>query len=101
MAQWLMSPTRNHKVVSSTPGLVQWIKDLVGLWLWCGPVATAPIRPLAWELPYAMGVALKRQKKKKIKKRNDDTHYTGCLKSLNRFFSECWRRWGATGGTCF
>ena len=27
-------------------------------------VATAPIRPLAWELPYALGVALKRQKKK-------------------------------------
>ena len=34
------------------------------LWLWCRPVATAPIRPLAWEPPYAMGVALKRQKKK-------------------------------------
>ena len=30
------------------------------LWLWHGPAATAPIGPLAWELPYAMGVALKR-----------------------------------------
>ena len=28
------------------------------LWLWRRPVATAPIRPLAWEPPYAMGVAL-------------------------------------------
>jgi len=28
-------------------------------------VATAPIQPLAWELPYAAGVALKRPKKKK------------------------------------
>ena len=28
-------------------------------------MARAPIRPLAWELPYAMGAALKRQKKKK------------------------------------
>ena len=28
-------------------------------------MATAPIGPLAWELPYAMGVALKRQKEKK------------------------------------
>ena len=32
------------------------------LWLWCRPVATALIRPLAWYPPYAMGVALKRQK---------------------------------------
>jgi len=38
------------------------------LWLWCRPVAIAPIRPLAWEPPYATGVAqekAKRQKKKK------------------------------------
>jgi len=27
--------------------------------------ATAPIRPLAWELPYAAGTALKSKKKKK------------------------------------
>ena len=41
------------------------------LWLWHRPVATALIRPLAWEPPYAVGVALekaKRQKKKKKKK---------------------------------
>ena len=31
------------------------------------PVATALIRPLAWELPYAAGAALKRQKTKKLK----------------------------------
>ena len=31
------------------------------LWLWCRPGATALIRPLAWEPPYATGVALKRQ----------------------------------------
>ena len=35
------------------------------LWLWCRPVATAPIQPLARELPYAVGMALKNQKKKK------------------------------------
>ena len=39
--------------------------DLVLLWLWCRPMATAPIRPLAWELSYATGVALKRQKDQK------------------------------------
>ena len=38
--------------------------DLVLLWLWFGPTAVAPILPLAWELPYAVGVALKKQKKK-------------------------------------
>ena len=32
----------------------------------CRPAATAPIRPLAWELPYAAGAAPKRKKKKKI-----------------------------------
>ena len=26
----------------------------------CRPAATAPIQPLAWKRPYAMGVALKR-----------------------------------------
>ena len=35
--------------------------DLAWLWLWCRLAATALIRPLAWELLYAMGVALKRQ----------------------------------------
>ena len=34
------------------------------LWLWHMPAAIAPIQPLAWEPPYAVGVALKRQKKK-------------------------------------
>ena len=38
------------------------------LWLWCRPAATAPIRLLAWEPPYAAGAAsemAKRQKKKR------------------------------------
>ena len=63
------------------PGLVQWVKgsgvavrcgvgcrwgsDPVGLWLRCRPAAAAPIRPLAWERPYASGLALKRQKPNK------------------------------------
>ena len=25
------------------------------LWLWCRPTGTAPIHPLAWEFPYALG----------------------------------------------
>ena len=34
--------------------------DLVLLWLWCRPAATALIRPLAWEPLYAAPEALKR-----------------------------------------
>ena len=37
------------------------------LWLWCRPAAPAPVQPLAWEPPYAMGVVLNRQKTKKEK----------------------------------
>ena len=42
--------------------------DLALLWLWCRwcrLAAAVPIQSLAWELPYAAGVALKRQEKKK------------------------------------
>ena len=45
-----------------------WVTDTAGymmlLWLWLWPAAAAPIQPLAWELAYAMGAALKRKKKK-------------------------------------
>ena len=39
------------------------------LWLWLRPAATAPIRPLAWEPPYATGVAQEIAKKTKKKKK--------------------------------
>ena len=42
--------------------------DLALLWLWCRPVATALIQPIAWESPYAMGSALKIKKTKETKK---------------------------------
>ena len=64
VAQWLTSPRRNHEVAGLIPGLVQWVKDLALLWLWCRPAATALIGPLAWEPPYAMSAALKKDKTK-------------------------------------
>ena len=45
--------------------------DPAWLWLWGRPAAVVLIRPLAWELPYAMAAALKRPKKKKKKKKKD------------------------------
>ena len=34
--------------------------DTALLWLWRRPAAAAKIQPLAWELPYATGAALKK-----------------------------------------
>ena len=39
---------------------------LLLLWLWCRPIAAAPIGPLAWEPPYAAGAALKSNKQKEL-----------------------------------
>ena len=36
--------------------------------LWCRLAGAAPNNPLAWELSYAVDVALKRERKKKRKK---------------------------------
>ena len=40
--------------------------DPLLLWLWCSPAATALIQPVTWELPYAVGMALKRRRKKEV-----------------------------------
>ena len=65
------------------------------LWLLCRPVATAPIGPLAWEPPYAAGMALKRQKDKKKKQFAiifcETNHlglegFTGCFEITNSIY---------------
>ena len=40
------------------------------LWLWCRLVVTALIRPLAWEPPYAVGVALKSKQQQQQQNKN-------------------------------
>ena len=42
--------------------------DLVWLWLWDRLEAAALIEPLAWELPYAADVDLKKKTKKNLQK---------------------------------
>ena len=39
--------------------------DPVLLWLWRGPASAALIGPLAWEPPYAVGVAWQKDTQKK------------------------------------
>ena len=47
------------------------------LWLWRRLVATAPIRPLGWEPPYAAGAAQEIAKKKDLEKKLMSKEFPG------------------------
>ena len=60
--------------------------DLALVWLWCRPAATALIRSLAWEPPYAAGAAIKKdqKKKKKREKKITNVHHFSALFMVQR-----------------
>ena len=68
---WLRTRPGVCEDAGSVPGLTRWVKDLALLqasaWVWhccgCGVklAATALILPLAQELPYVAGMAIKRK----------------------------------------
>ena len=58
---------------------MSWIPAL--LWLQCRLAATALIQPLTWEPPYAVGTALKRQKKNQPQIILPKTHDNKTIKS--------------------
>ena len=59
---WLASMKTQVQSLALLSGLRIWR----GYGCWHRPAATALIHLLAWEPPYAVGVALKRQKIKKV-----------------------------------
>ena len=89
----IMNPTGIHEDAGVIPSFIQWVGDAVLsysvghrhgldpplLWMWCRLAATAPIWPIAWELPYAKGVALKRHDQKKKK-----THVTNVVEDVEK-----------------
>ena len=59
---WFIRLRTQHSVCEDLGSIpAQWVKDPEVLWLWCKLAATAPIRPLAQERPYATGVAIKKK----------------------------------------
>ena len=74
--------------------------DPTFLWLWCRPAAVVLLQPLAWEPPYAMGVAQKRQKNKRER---EEITTVFVLRTCASFFCVCTWEWtwqGHPGSLC-
>ena len=61
--------------------------DTASLWLWCKPAATV-LQPLAWEPPYAAGVAPKIQREKNRKKNRQNQFFRTL--EINKRFQTIW-----------
>ena len=81
MSQQVKNPTSIHENADLIPGFPQWVKGLACHKLWCrlqmrlGSLllqlwhklaAAAPVQPVAWELPYAIGVAPQKNSSKQF-----------------------------------
>ena len=67
--QSLCSLSGLRSSIAMSCGVAHISSDLPLLWLWCRLAAIALIRPLAWERPYAAGVALKSKNKQTNKQK--------------------------------
>ena len=70
---------------------------LLWLWLWRRPAATALIRLLAWEPPYATGAALEKTKKQKNKQKNH-MHTKTKTKDMNKHYMNIHAKSSAESG---
>ena len=64
MRMWVQSLASLRGIAESCGIGRRHSSDPAVLRLWHKPAVAAPIQPLAWELPYAIGVALKTNKQK-------------------------------------
>ena len=87
-----------HEDAGSIPGLVVAVSCGVGRRhslrpalqaLWHKPAAVAPIRPLAWELPYAEGAVLNKNKTNKKQTKKPQNNKTSS-KSTNGDWNKQW-----------
>ena len=62
MSQLVKNLNSIHEDASSIPGLTQWLKDPMLLWLWYRLAAAALTQSLAWEPLYGAGVCIKSKK---------------------------------------
>ena len=85
---WL-SGLRTRIAVSCSVGCRHGLNPVL-LWLCCRLAAAAPIWPLAWEPPYALGTALEKDKRQKNKKKNKNKTNHNTVIPKKSISSICW-----------